>query len=176
MDNLEILPLRHLDLAWAAGFVDGEGWIGIKRLVQRRRTDGSAYGCNENYEACLSVAQNDPAPLVKLHKLFGGSIKLHHRQQNQRISYVWQVRSKRSEKVCEELMPFFVVKRGQAAVLLAFRETIRYDSTAGLSEKTVQMRRNLYERMKGLNSGRPWIPTPTGGPNDRTEALVAQSG
>jgi hypothetical protein len=61
-----VKQFHDFELAWAAGFVEGEAYIGLKN--GRRRKDGTrpAVGLN------LVVSQNERGRLVRLQKAVGG--------------------------------------------------------------------------------------------------------
>ncbi len=64
-DALEECPARIADLAWSAGFVDGEGCISAVRQTYK---DPSRRAC---FRFRLQVAQNDLASLQRLQKILG---------------------------------------------------------------------------------------------------------
>lgn len=53
--------MQKCDLAWAAGFFDGEGYIGVRR------------NCGYEYVS-LQITQKDPRPLKRWTRIFGGSV------------------------------------------------------------------------------------------------------
>lgn len=94
--------MNDTDLAWAAGFIDGEGCISI-------RTSGNYYGC------VLTVVQKFPSPLLKLQTMFGGSIAA----RDKGAAYQWRITS--NPKVIEVLTllyPYLLVKKPQAKLVL----------------------------------------------------------
>jgi len=91
------------DVAWAAGFFDGEGHIGLERRNDRR---GQIY-------LRLTTTQKTPEALRRLQKLFGGRVFYDH--------HVWRHRIERchARRMLEALMPFLAVKRGRAEEVLS---------------------------------------------------------
>lgn len=82
----------ELDLAWAAGFYEGEGTC----------------GCNARSGALkVSVPQHNLEPLLKLKALFGGAI---HTPVSGRPS-VWQIYGPRAYYMMEEIYPYLSAKR-----------------------------------------------------------------
>lgn len=94
------------ELAWAAGFFDGEG--SISAYTDRR--DGLPY-------IALNVAQRDRRALLRLQRLFGfGGVG---KPNAKGVSY-WQVYGhEKVQAVVAALWPFLIVKREQAAAKLA---------------------------------------------------------
>lgn len=91
------------DIAWAAGFLDGEGCI---RICRRQ---------NGFYNLQVSIAQVVKAPLDDLQMIFGGSIR------QQSGSWRWQIDSRQAAKLLEQVIPFLRVKREQAEIALQFQ-------------------------------------------------------
>jgi len=79
-----VLTIR--DLAWTAGFLEGEATFRLR--VNTNRATGRSGGTNE-----ISVPQNERAPLDRLRLLYGGNITARpERRQRHHISkpsYVW---------------------------------------------------------------------------------------
>ena len=64
-----------MDIAWAAGFYEGEG------SVQRNNKTPGSPG--------VQIAQKDPAPLLWLRERFGGSVREYTRNSDGRAYYKW---------------------------------------------------------------------------------------
>lgn len=65
------------DIAWAAGFYEGEG------SCQKTAREGSV-------SQSVKIQQNDPEPLRKLQRLFGGSVtQSRSRGFNPKPIYIW---------------------------------------------------------------------------------------
>lgn len=96
------------DLAWAAGFMEGEGTFDANPVKGRRYARVTAY-------------QNNLEPLKKMQALFGGSIwgfrKM--RPQATEIGHTWQVHGARARGVMFTLWSFLSAKRrGQVRLAL----------------------------------------------------------
>lgn len=158
-------------VAYAAGIVDGEGHVGIKRAnplaCQQRRTPG--------YHARITVRMVDPEPLRLLASLFGGSVtRVRHEIPGRRPLYHWQVSDAAAESTLRQLRPFLIVKRPQARVLLTLRRlqqrgpkhrtkiighrnfpnkygTARIVPTRSFSDEYVGWCESLRQRCKDLN-------------------------
>lgn len=101
------------DLAYAAGVVDSDGYIGIHRnsYAMRVRRDASQVV----YMPRVTVKQVTPQAIDLLHDLFGG-----HRYAGKptakrgRLLIAWNVHSRLAVQVCEALLPYLRIKREQA--------------------------------------------------------------
>lgn len=105
------------DLAWAAGFVDGEGCIQTTvRMRSRNRRD---------YILGLYVGQVDPRPLYRLSELFGGVVyPKSSGPTERRPMFMWRVTGSTAEATLRALLPFLLVKREQADLALQLRDRI----------------------------------------------------
>lgn len=119
-----------VDLAWAAGFIDGEGCIYLNRERNSRRV---AY-----LRPTLEVANTDPAPLVKLAEMFGGTIKEVRRDSaKHRNAYKWCLRGFASvQATLAATRPYMRVKGDEADIVLGLRVTGR-----GINADPGEMRR-----------------------------------
>jgi len=75
----------RLDIAWAAGFWEGEGWTGVHTTT---RNSGHVYKF-----AKVGAAQKCSNPLLKLQTMFGGNICL----KKSKI-YQWELSVRKCEK------------------------------------------------------------------------------
>jgi hypothetical protein len=107
---------REVQVAYAAGFFDGEGHIRIQSHSKR----GS-------YMLSVSAVQATPYPLPLFVELFGGTMKkrLLNYRGTKRALFTWQTSSACAERALREMMPFLIVKRDEAEVALRFRATFR---------------------------------------------------
>lgn len=118
---------QELDLAWAAGFLDGEGHFGLPRAGARK-------GAPDWHRIRVSATQNGqpgmpPEVLLKLHRLLGGSIEIHGEPDDFR----WLMEGpERVEGVYLKLRPWLgTVKQEQArSVIHGFRAQTRIHGDA----------------------------------------------
>jgi hypothetical protein len=110
---------RLAKVIWAAGFIDGEGSIGVHVI----RT--GAYK-NPYHILSLQVDQVDPRPLMVLISLWGGSLVLQPRKSERHAPiYHWTLGNKRAAAACRELLPFLVGKKEQCQLAIRFGELIK---------------------------------------------------
>lgn len=96
------------ELAYIAGFIDGEGCI----------TSNSSNG-SLRFEAtnmCL-------APIQFLQDVFGGSIWRIH-PKGRRLTYIWHIGGQAAVEVLTTLLPYFKVKREQAMLGIALHPAV----------------------------------------------------
>lgn len=134
----------NIELAWAAGFMDGEGSFMIQQGTNR-------YG---NLQHCckVSAAQVSRVPLEKLLKLFGGRIQEVHSPYG--VEYQWYLSGVEASKCAEALMPFLVLKADRAALLVEYQKTVGGYTGKSLPEEVRSARISLCERVRTLNGKR----------------------
>jgi hypothetical protein len=103
------------ELAWMAGFFDGEGYIGISRTGGHFRLRGHALR--------VAVTQVTREPLVPF-SLFGGNLHLrqHSPRPNERRIYQWHSSAGVAAECLRTLRPYLRLKGEQADVAIAFQE------------------------------------------------------
>lgn len=133
---------KETDLAWAAGFIDGEGCISIPtRIRDRNRRD---------YNLSLYVGQVDPRPLRILQAMFGGSVVLRKTSDlARRPMFMWRITGNLAEAAIVAMLPYLVVKREQAEVAVEFREGVRSYVRVGrrVSDQETDRRAALLRRL-----------------------------
>jgi len=106
--------LKTRELAYAAGIVDGEGCV----TLRTRRPWG-----NEVSRICvptLMVCNTDPRLTDWLRARFGGSVCCSLRPgSHQKDVYRWSVVNRQCRAALLLLLPFLILKKAQAEVLLA---------------------------------------------------------
>lgn len=97
------------ELAYLAGFFDGEGSITANRSGGRM------------WYVVVSVWNTDPRPVQKFADLFGGQVVARAKQaEHHRQGYNWQSSNNAtSRKVLSALLPYLVVKHMRAELALA---------------------------------------------------------
>lgn len=104
--------IQPTDLAWAAGFFDGEGCISVVRCTHK----GVA---REQVQVLLDVAQVNPTPLERLVALFGGRIRVSPNGQDGawRI-HAWRIYGRKAGVILQQVLPYLIGKRRQAELCL----------------------------------------------------------
>lgn len=99
------------ELAWLAGFFDGEGCVSIFKIP---RLEGKYI----EYKMTVSISQKDKRPLEAIRGWFGGNVTLNQ------SSGVWKwTRSAQQARIfLEAVRPYLKLKHEQVDVALAFQE------------------------------------------------------
>ena len=151
--------------AWAAGIIDGEGCIYLRRKRGKR--------CDW-WELFVEVTNTDIKMLNKLRGIFGGCISRHHRARHEvaahphwKTAWRWKTTRIQAEHVIQLVYPWLVTKRDQADVALLSRK-YRGRGGRGYVLPDGDALRWCYERLRELKSDptQPACPMPLTGQGD----------
>ncbi len=142
---------RECVWAYAAGLVDGEGWVGItKRKIYGRRR-------NVFYEPNISVMMTNEGAIDWLaHNCGGKKCSTVVRRGNHKSVYRWMIYgSKEATAFLEKIKCFSVVKKEQICIVLALCRSIeehRWQHVkGGLPEYLLAYRESLCQESRRLN-------------------------
>lgn len=140
-----------LQIAWAAGFTDGEGYIGLTRCFDKKR---GYY----TYRVQFEVAQVHAKPIDLMQSMFPGVGKVRHYENKHRGYWTWRVFGQDAIEVIKVLHPYLVVKREQARLVMEYEFTDRRIWGDGRYRKNpvevTEQRAALHAAICELNGGR----------------------
>lgn len=110
---MESIKVDDTELAYFAGFLDGEGTFLIHRAHDRY------------YKSRISCGNTYLMVLERLKRIFGGSIIKRPIQPNRKPFFVWYVDGHRASDVAKQLLPFLREKKLQAEIIIDY-EASRY--------------------------------------------------
>lgn len=141
--------MTQTDAAWAAGFIDGEGYIGITREYNPKYQ-------KTYYKVTLMVGQVHLLPIEKLQLMFGG--KVSHRDNKHQGFWTWRVSGENAYSAIRYILPYLVAKKRQAELLLQFGEINparnQWGQTMPITAEVESHRRELWVAICELNGGR----------------------
>jgi hypothetical protein len=125
---------------YAAGIIDGEGSIGMRKVTHKNRPSSS-------YQMFIRVNMTDMGPIKVLYNLFGGNVTIDEaRIAGYKAQGVWTITSQEDVKKClESLVGKLTVKDRQALNLL------QYIASIGRNERDNELREAFYTKAKELN-------------------------
>lgn len=99
------------NMAYIAGLLDGDGSFS---MIREKRSHGYSY------YPCIQISNVFEGMISFFHETFGGCKKLKSLQSHgKRVQFVWNVRGMEScKKVLERVIPYLVLKKKQAKILL----------------------------------------------------------
>ena len=99
-------------IAYAAGVIDSDGYIGVKRSTYAMR---HGEGGQAVYSPRVMVKQVTPEAIDLLHEMFGGYRGAGKATATKgRPLHTWEVHSANALRACEALLPYLRIKRAQA--------------------------------------------------------------
>jgi hypothetical protein len=139
--------VKQTDLAYAAGLVDGEGYVTIRRVA------ATAKRKSPSHEGSLVVEMVEERPIRWLQDRFGGSVfhdtkkkKAYHRS-----TYKWHLNGTQVLPALKALKPFFKVKQEQARLIIAFYATRTRSAGRRLGSDEIAIRDKFYLSVRRLN-------------------------
>lgn len=142
--------MTETDLAWVAGFFDGEGYITIGRSV-------STYKDKTYHGHYLRVGINHvaPKPLERIHKLFGGTIRFKKSVSskdgcNRKMRTEWLLQETKAIEFLKTIYPYLYNKEKAADIAFEFSLT---KGTHGkrVSDEVREKRDQLKQMLVDLN-------------------------
>ncbi len=139
--------------AYIAGLIDGEGCISIRRCKQ---------GKFIYYKPMIEVGMTDRQPIELLEKTFGNSAWYEVIPTGKRklICHKWRVTGSNCVPVLNPILPYLIVKRKQALIVIEFIKRI-FPKGIHFTPKTraieYRARTTLYKKMQIVNNQIPRI-------------------
>jgi len=138
-------------LAWAAGFIDGDGFI----TIQNRNTKHKEVVYTGTYLR-IGACQASTISLEEMQNLFGGNIRPKNSGPNRdgynrKPHYIWCLSTQQAADCIQQLLPYLVHKRDVALLALKFQETMAANKRQ-LPEETVSLRKQIQSDIAHLNS------------------------
>lgn len=142
----------ELDVAWAAGFFDGEGSISIRKTYSKLKSQGTT---RQTYGLYLRVAQVDRSPLDKFTLIFGtGSVnKVRRDDPNRPMYHDWCAAGESAARILARMLPYLTVKRERALLGLEFQQITGRNriGRGALTDGELDLRRQYWAKMRFLN-------------------------
>jgi len=145
-ENLQ--RLTNFEKGYIAGFVDGEGWIGLHTGKMKYKGQTTI-----RLEPCVKVSNTNLEAFKFISKLIGAKhVSVDNvRQTTMNRKALWDLRMQRHKEICAFLKIFkdlLVIKKNQAKLLLKFCKS-RLSKGRGIpySDEEVQ----IYHELKELN-------------------------
>ena len=139
---------KIIQLAYAAGIIDGEGsfYIGCNKSL------------NNKFNSRVYVVNTDIRLIQWLKQTFGGltysrkSIK----NQNWKTKYEWILEKSRIDEFCHKILPYLIIKKQHAEIMIKFRKTFRKQSRP-VPQDILTTRFECLQNLKKLNHRGPFL-------------------
>lgn len=125
--------MKRTDLAYLAGIVDGEGYIGITADHRTRNPDRPCWR--------LRVAVTNTNEWLMQHLKFsiGGGTIILRSDKRQKPCYQWEIGNRKAAEFLKLILPYLRLKRPQAELAIKFQASIS-KSTRILTEEQLAVR------------------------------------
>lgn len=138
-------------LAWAAGFIDGNGFITIQN--RKSTVNGKTYSGHYLRVGACQAKQN---VLLELQNLFGGSIRPKNsgpnkEGYNRKPQWIWTLSTAQAEECLKQLIPYMIHKKDVALLALEFQQTMS-KSKQQISPEILADREMLQQQIRYYNS------------------------
>lgn len=156
---LEQREVSECQKAYTAGIVDGEGTLYIHRCTTAKH---NKHGI-PHYQSCVSVTSTDEILIDWLVNVWGGTKTIYKPSQiaknSKKTPYRWQCSGDRISFVCNNILPYLVIKKEQAKILLEFRNSITEGQklnegkrmNQSLPQEILDYREQLFQQLKTLH-------------------------
>lgn len=119
--------MNQIELAYFAGFFDGEGSIGIAKHKSK--------SCIRGYfhELFIQVSNSNHSVILKFKQYFGGSI-IPFKAPKKLQMWRWTISTRKAFKFLKKILPFLIVKKTQADLGIEFQLKKKHRSSLNDSE------------------------------------------
>lgn len=141
------------ELAWAAGYFEGEGYVGVKVNPPRLRS------VSPEFRLYVVITNTDREPLEKLVELFGGSTYVHSKDPRvitQKRGFQWWVGARVALNFLEQVLPYMQSPNKVMQVKLAIefqKSVMSHSNDAKLSDEAIMRRMSIVDKLKALKHG-----------------------
>jgi hypothetical protein len=141
------------EIAYAAGFFDGEGCV---QLYMRPGTYRNPDAPNNSFRSNLSMSSVDPEPVKWIQERWGGSLRVfagRRLENGHRTLYNLQLTALDAEKFARDIYPYLITKREQVELWLQARGMTYQRGKrphGGLPVEEVAERQRLVDEIKAL--------------------------
>lgn len=145
------------ELAWCAGFFDGDGYVYVNRVVVKPKKDTH----NTYTQHRLRIGINHVAiePLLEIARILGGEVRVDKstvgKQKdgyNRKIRHVWFLNDEAAKKALISLLPYMRNKNKVAELGIELRNTFVNSGGGTISQETIEKRDFLKSEITRLNS------------------------
>ena len=111
---------NEIELAYAAGLIDGEGTIYLDRFKSHKTI---------SYVVRVKIAMADKEATQWMEQIFGGKCRKYdyanYPSNNKRPLYIWSINGKKAIAFFKDLLPYLKIKIKQAETAIAFEKTMQ---------------------------------------------------
>lgn len=148
--NFDFTGVSQIDWARLAAFIDGEGHIRVVSKTQKVKR-----GVYRQEYLELVITNTSPLLTQWLVRMFGGSVQSKTVNARCKPSWNWTTGSAHSADLLRGAFPYFIIKREQAELALAFYATMRRRGVKGTPQVVRDERAELRSKLRVLTARGP---------------------
>lgn len=137
--------LSEIDIAYIAGFFDGEGCVCVHHAGKETENKKSIYILT------ATIANTNKSVMDYLHSVLGGYIAENNKIIGCKTCYVLHFNSRKAYKLLEKLLPYLRVKKKQAELTMKLRDIITNKKRRKLNDEDIKERELIRQEMLELN-------------------------
>lgn len=135
------------ELAYAAGVIDSDGFIGIGETIRESGTP--------RYTTLLTIVNTSTNLMDWLKDLFGGNVIVRRSYNNNyKTTYYWRMSDDNAAEVLKQVRPYLVIKTRQADLAIKFRQNWKSFRGHDVPAEINKYREDTYYIMQALNDDR----------------------
>lgn len=144
---------KPTDLAYMAGIIDGEGCFFIGQIV--RKSSGKVA---HHHRCCLKIDNTDERLINWIMDIFYGVNSARNRwmskKKYERIIHTWVATGDRLLDLCEQILPYLVIKKEHCENMIKFRKTFsgKIGCNKTPSKESLEIRESCMKESRRLNS------------------------
>ena len=127
------------DLAYAAGYIDGDGCLYLGTYQSSKQTI---------YEYSMQVCSVDKYITDWLKNTFGGSVRKKETIGNRRIPYVWTIKNQEAIKCAEAILPYLVAKHHEMQYWIEYALHVSDNDYLPLDQSMIEHRIALIANIR----------------------------
>lgn len=133
------------ELAYIAGFFDGEGSVGINLT--------KVHG--QSYAMAVCISQVDPRPLLFISSFFGGEVRISYSKDyrlGKRKLFYWRLYSKNAKRFLIAILPYLINKKNEAEIAIEFQNLRKSNGGRGnkADPELVCIKKEMSEKIAAL--------------------------
>jgi hypothetical protein len=144
-----VLQASQLEIAWAAGIIDGEGCIFISRVMPT-----ATNACLQtHYRLGIKVTMGCKATVEKVSEIFGSGSKYTVAQVRWNYAYTWMVWTNGAKDCLLAIQPYCITKSKEIEVALEFLDMPKWyggQHRGPKSPEHQQAEYDIWDRMRRL--------------------------
>lgn len=140
------MELTQVQLAYIAGFIEGDGCFSIARYFSKQ--DGYVY------EYKLAAYNTNEGIMIWFKKNIGGYYRKVKTSPRWKKPFHWSIKNKEAIKLVELLLPYLVAKQEEASLWVKYAQNIIPNKTNKRTQETIDFRMGLIDDIRKVRKSK----------------------